>query len=160
MAIDGYYYLHENGELIYRRALPGIEADFRESSLVRAFWPCDPEDRETAWTTLVEALAAGANKSRVAELAAKWHCTDEDAKVFAQRVGCIVRHEDPSPNPKGPIYATRADFVNIQESPNGWGDTALEAMAELAKELGYKPAKMWGHTFKSLLAAPAAKAVR
>ena len=55
---DHVYYLHTNGELIHKNYTEGIEADFRESDFVKAFWVLDPEDRETAWTLLVEALAA------------------------------------------------------------------------------------------------------
>jgi hypothetical protein len=42
-------------------------------------------------------------------------------------------------------------FINLQESPAGFGVTALEAMAELCNELGYKPSKMWGAKFSDLL---------
>ena len=65
--ITGYYYLHENGSLIYKVGTDCV-ADFRESDFVKAFWPFDPEDRETAWNLLVESLAAGANKDRVISL--------------------------------------------------------------------------------------------
>jgi hypothetical protein len=45
---DHVYYLHTNGELIHKNYTEGIEADFRESDFVKAFWVLDPEDRETA----------------------------------------------------------------------------------------------------------------
>jgi hypothetical protein len=86
MAIEGWYYLHTNGELIYKRDLDGAVADLRESDFVRHFWPCDPTDREGAWNILVEALALGASPSRVNELAIKWQCNDEDALVYAERL--------------------------------------------------------------------------
>lgn len=144
----GYYYLHrESRDLIYKRDLGDTVADLRESDFVVAIWPFSP-DRECGWSMLVEALAAGANKERVQSLAAKWGFNNEDAKNYAEAVGCCVA-TDSHPDD---WFATRPDFKNIQESPNGWGSSALEAMAELAKELGYKPSKMWGHTFKSLLA--------
>ena len=88
MATEGWYYLHTNGELIYKRELGGTAADIRESDFARGLWPCDPGDRELAWRIVVEALAAGANKARVLELAAKWQCDDEDAETYAERVGC------------------------------------------------------------------------
>lgn len=150
MAIEGYYYLHQNGDLIHKCAFDDTAADLRESDFVRAFWPLDLTDRECAWSILVEALAAGARKDRVEELAAKWHCTNADAAIYAERVGVLVQIDHES-RPDD-WFATLPDFVNIQESPNGWGNTALEAMAELARELGYKPSKMWGHTFASLVA--------
>jgi hypothetical protein len=138
------YYLHTNGELISKVMMDGIEADFRESDFVRSFWHLDTEDRETAWTILVEALAAGAKKERVMELAAEWQCDDTDADVYAERLGLEFTLDG------GSWECHRKDFINPAESPMGYGDTKLEAMAALATELGYVPQKMWGHHFKDL----------
>lgn len=143
--VEGYYYLHTNGSLIYKRALDGIEADFRESDLVRMFWPCDVADRETLWRLLVEALALGADKARVIELAIKWGATNDDARIYAQRVGCELFMDGDQ------WCATDRHFVNVQESPCGFGQTCLEAMAELCKALGYQGGKTWGATFADLL---------
>jgi hypothetical protein len=147
MAFQGWYYLHENGDLIYKPGDGETAADIREGGFARGLWPVDPADREGAWTILVEALAGGARLSRVKELAAKWHCIDADAPIYADRVGAVVKRDGTS------WHAAREDFVNLQESPSGFGDTALEAMAALAKELGYQPATMWGDSFKRLLSA-------
>jgi hypothetical protein len=63
------------------------------------------------------------------ELAAKWGITDDDAPMFFERV-------------KGKLQAERDgdkwcahfdDFVSIQESQVGFGNTILEALAELSK---------------------------
>lgn len=43
---EGYYYLHVNGELIYKGAAYTDISDFRESDLVRCFWTVDTDDRE------------------------------------------------------------------------------------------------------------------
>lgn len=146
MSISGWYYLHENGDLIFKKDYPGVAADIRESDFAIGLWPVDSSDREGAWNILVEGLAAGANYGRIQELADKWKCTDTDAENYASRVGVIL-HID------GDQYcAKRFDFQNIQDSPVGFGNTALEAMAGLCKELGYRPAKMWGSSFKDLLA--------
>ena len=144
MSIDGWYYLHKNGSLIYKRELGTTAADIRESPFARAMWPCDPEDREMGWSLLVEALALGADKERIKELAEKWHCTDEDGRVYAERVCCDWFMDGDA------FCAVRRDFVNLQESPAGFGASLLEAMASLAKELGYKGGKMWNATFKDL----------
>lgn len=141
----GWYYLHTNGDLIYKRELGDTAADIRESDFARALWPMVPNDRAGVWRILVEALAAGANKERVFELAKKWHCDDADCAVYADHVGANLFRDGSA------MCATRTDFQNQQESPIGFGDTALEAMAELARELGYKPAPMWGNTFPELL---------
>lgn len=142
---QGYYYLHTNGDLIYKRDLGGTAADIRESPFARGLWPCDPSDREGAWRILVEALAAGARPERIKHLADQWRCSDEDADIYAERVGCNLFLDGDA------WCATDRHFVNLQESPAGFGPTKLEAMAELCKELGYKPSKMWGATFADLL---------
>jgi hypothetical protein len=49
MALQGWYYLHTNGSLIYKRELGGTAADIRESDFARAMWPLDPADRAGAW---------------------------------------------------------------------------------------------------------------
>lgn len=143
--IEGYYYLHTNGDLIYKRETGGTAADIRESDFAIAMWPFDPDDPEMAWNIVVEGLAAGASRERVKELTVKWNCNNEDAVNYAAHINAQLSMD-------GDQYcATRFDFVNMQESPAGFGDTALEALAELAKELDYKPSKMWGAGFSDLL---------
>jgi hypothetical protein len=142
--MDGWYYLHTNGELIYKPD-PEAAADIRDSTFARGLWAIDAEDRLTAWNVLVEALAAGATKARVDVLAHKWRCDDKDAINYAQRVGCSLRRDGNA------WMAARHDFEDIQSSPCGFGDTCLEAMADLARVLGYQPALMWPTTFKDLL---------
>lgn len=145
MSEFGWYYLHTNGTLIYKRELGETAADIRESPFARAMWPCDPTDRETAWRILVESLALGADEKVVAALAEKWGCDDKDAKIYAERIGATLRMD-------GNMWcATRSDFINLKESPAGFGETALKALSELCKKLGYKASKMWGATFADLL---------
>jgi len=142
--MTGWYYLHENKELIYKSDRNAC-FDIRESDLAIGLWPMDPSNREHAWNILVEAGAAGARPSRITELAAKWNCDNQDAVVYAERVGCRLLKD-------GDMYhATRTDYDNPMESAEGWGETSLAAMIELCKALGYKPSKMWGTDFKTLL---------
>lgn len=141
----GWYYLHTNGDLIYKRDLEGTAADIRESDFAVGLWPINETDRLTAWNILVEGLAAGANPARVAELADLWNCNNADAEIYAQHVGVQFLQEGSQ------WMAVRQDFQNLQESLAGFGATKLEAMAELAKALGYRPNKMWGPTFQTLL---------
>lgn len=144
MALIGWYYLHENGSLIYK---PGEDAcaDIRDSDLARGLWPMRPEDRAGAWRIVVEAGAAGAAGERVSDLASQWACDDRDAGHYAEFVGAHLFMDGNA------WCATKNDFVNLQESPAGFGATALEALTELAKTLGYRPSKMWGATFQDLL---------
>ncbi len=141
----GWFYLHTNGSLIFKRELDDTAADIRESPFAVGLWSFNSRDREQAWTILVEALAAGANKDRIDELAKKWTCTDDDALIFAQRIGVRLFMDGDA------WCAVTTRFTNLQESTTGFGDTALEALAGLAKELGYKPSKMWGNSFAKLL---------
>ena len=147
MALAGWYYLHTTGELIYKPEFGGTAADIRESDFARMLWPMDPSDRAGAWRTLIEALACGANKPRVEELARKWGCTDADAAIYAGHIGAKLQMDGNS------WCATRGDFANLQESPAGFGESALEALSDLCKALGFRPAKMWGSTFADLVAA-------
>jgi len=141
----GWYYLHTNGNLIYKRELGGTAADIRESPFAVMLWPVDPADRESAWDILIEAGALMAIRDRIHELAAKWKCTDEDAQVYAKRVGVKLFMD-------GNCWcAARMDYSDVQESPVGFGETCLDAMIQLCMALGYKPAKMWGKSFKELL---------
>lgn len=137
-----YYYLHTNGDLIHK---PGNydESDFRDSDLVVHYWRLDMTNRETAWTFLVEALSKKqTNVARVMELAAKWGCDDTDALVYADRIGLKLFKDGAS------WCATRSDFTDLQNSPAGFGNTALEAMGALARELGFKTTKLyWHHPF-------------
>jgi len=145
MSIEGWYYLHENGALIYKPDHDGVAADIRESDFARCMWPMDPSDRMGAWNILIEGLALGANAARVAELAAKWGCDDDDADVYADRVGITIARD-------GNMWgATGPGFANLAESPSGFGATKLEAMAELAKDMKLPAGKMWRTTFADLL---------
>jgi hypothetical protein len=123
--MKGFYYLHENGDLIFKKFRP--EED--PGGFVRRVWTFDAEQRSTAWLLCIEALALGATKARVDELAAKWSLTDDDALIFVEHSNgelCLSKDGDQ-------WCATFGDFVNLQESQAGFGTTALAALAELAK---------------------------
>lgn len=145
MQIEGWYYLHTNGDLIYKREIGDTAADIRESDFAVGLWPFMLDDRESAWRILIEGLAGGAKKGRIIELATKWHCNNEDAEIYAKRVGCNLFMDGDR------WAATKLDFDCWPTSPAGFGDTKLEAMAALAVELGYKPSKIWSTTFSDLL---------
>lgn len=82
--MDGYYYLHTNGDLIYKPASYTAE-DFN-SDFVTKYWPMDKTDRVSAWVIILEALALGARIERVRELANKWELTYEDSIEMLKRV--------------------------------------------------------------------------
>jgi hypothetical protein len=76
----------------------------------------------------IEALALGADKDRIDELAKKWGLTDDDAQAFVNSMSELRLFRDGNQ-----WCATFSDFINLQESQCGFGDTALDAFAELAK---------------------------
>ena len=132
--------------MIYKtKQLGGVQADLEDSTFVKAFWPVNPFNRENAWTIAVEALAGGALPARVREVAEKWKLTDEDAKIYAARVGALIERDG------NQWCAMRGDFINLQESPAGFGDTAMDALAQLALALGFKPGKPQRRGFTVLL---------
>lgn len=141
--IEGWYYLHENKEMIYKNN-PDAIIDIRDSDLCHSAWGWDGQ-RETAWNILVEALSLGAKKERIEELAANWRCTDGDAEYYAAVIGVDLGMDG------NQRYARGLNFINLQESPCGFGDSYLEAMADLCKQLGYKGGKMWNASFKDLV---------
>ena len=145
MEIDGWYYLHINGKMIYKGSAYTDVADLRESDMVKMFWPFTASDRCGAWSLLVEALASGADPDRVKELAEKWGCNDKDAEMYCSVIGVDIELDG------GSWCAHRQDFINLQESNAGFGETILDALAHLCKDLGYKPQKMWGTTFEKLV---------
>ncbi len=145
-SISGYYYLHENKDLIYKSYDPHRVSDFRDSDFVIAFWPIDISNRKSAWDILVEAGAVGANKSRIEELASKWGCDDADASHYTSEIELILKKDGDA------FCAHKKDFTNLQESDAGFGNTALDAMIDLCQKLGYSPNKLnWHHSFEELV---------
>lgn len=141
--IIGWYYLHENKNLIYKNYSDAI-CDIRESDLCHSAWAWDGK-RTTAWQILVESLSLGANKNRINELSELWNCNDEDAKKYAEYLGIEIG-EDGSAK-----YAKQKNFINLQESKCGFGNTFLEALADLCKQFDFKGGKIWNVTFEQLL---------
>jgi hypothetical protein len=118
MSIAGYYYLHENGAVIYKRAAPGVVSDFENSTLVKCWWPVEPSDRRGAWRILIESCARGASPDAVARLAHNWLCDDDDAAEYARREG-IELHDD------------AGEYVATLDGCEGRGAHALTAFVAL-----------------------------
>lgn len=75
-----YYYLHTNGDLIGKNpVVVDSDASYFDSPFVKKVWNIDTEERGDCWTLILEALASGANISRVKELAEKWNCDKADS---------------------------------------------------------------------------------
>ena len=147
MTESSIYYLHENMDLIHKVDLEGTAADIRDSDLAVGMWFLRHNSRLDAWNLLVEALASGAKRDRVISLAEKWKCHDEDAVHYSKLVNVELGIDGNT------RFARSKDtFVNIQESNIGHGETCLDALAEYAIAIGYKPSKIWGQSFADLAA--------
>ena len=75
--MDGFYYLHTNGDLIFKKFRPEDDSPF-----VVKVWEIDTTDRGNAWMVAVDAGAWGARQDRIEELIKKWGLTNEDALNF------------------------------------------------------------------------------
>lgn len=82
-AETGWYYLHTNGDLIFKRYEPEMEP----GGFVRRVWPIDTSNRADAWRVVLEAAGLGASIERVRELAAKWKITPEDLPEYMAHTG-------------------------------------------------------------------------
>ena len=116
MSFDGFYYLTEDGQLI-----PTTEEPANDDSAYVCIWPVDSSDRYNAWKIATEALALGADKERIKELAEKWDLTDLDAHTYAQLTGIPLEKD-------GNVWFAGGDEAR------GEGETALEALAMFVKE--------------------------
>ena len=78
--LTGYCYLHTNGEVIMKAAV-GVgcdPSDYFDSDFVKKWWKVNPFERGDCWKVVLEALALGANKDRIKELAKKWGLDFDD----------------------------------------------------------------------------------
>jgi hypothetical protein len=120
-----WYYLHESGDLIFKRwEYDPSGRDFSDSPFCLKYWAIDTDQRFHIWGLLCEALALGANHERVTGLAEKWGCNNLDAAVFASKVG---------------IDLANGEFGYVAKWPQSMGElepgepkpTALEALSSL-----------------------------
>ncbi len=76
----GYYYLHTNGDLIYKNAyVVDSDPEYFTSPFVRKFWCIRTDNRSDAWTVILEALALGCNVDRAKELINEWGLNKQDS---------------------------------------------------------------------------------
>lgn len=139
----GVYYLHENGELIYK---PSDDSwwDIKDSDFSIMLWLVDSEDRESAWKILVESSALGANETRINQLAQRWGCDDADAEIYAKRIGVTFHVND------GVVTASPIN----NDAVKGSGGTRLNALISLCKNTGFRACKFgWSMDFKEQIAA-------
>ena len=126
---DGYYYLHTNGDLIFKPAMVITDPSYFDSDFVKRIWPFKSEDRDTAYQMLIDAQAMGAKLERITELRMKWAMTEKDTQIWADRTGFKLFEDGDR------WCATLPTFINITESAVGFGDTRWDALVELCKEV-------------------------
>lgn len=118
---DGYYYLHTNGSLHFKKFCPEIE----DGGFVRMVWPIVLSDRGNAWVIIVEAGALGADKSRIAELAEKWGLDNDDAFKWARVCGLNLWIVSDGYEVEHP--------GDLPEAHRGHGKSALDAFIDYAR---------------------------
>ncbi len=84
--MNGFYYLHADGNLIYKPEIVVANDDgYFDSPFVKKVWHVDPRDRIVAWKIILEALAMGCDKERAKELSKQWDLTFEDSLELLSR---------------------------------------------------------------------------
>lgn len=120
-----FYYLHTNGALIHKRAMP--EAD---SPFVRKIWPFRTDERESGYVLLTEAAALGADMKRILELAKLWGMDGTDGLIFCDRMGFVCNpHESEAGN--GFLLWHRDDD---EQRSRGEGSSPLLALISYTKQ--------------------------
>lgn len=140
--IAGWYYLHTNGDLIYKNN-PDAIVDIRDSDFCRAAWSWDGS-RQTAWSILVESRALGASAERIHELVDTWGCNQEDALHY-------IEYLDLDKSVVDNKYEVRCRNATLDQH-KGVGYSWLEALSQLCINLGYVGGKLgWHASFEHLV---------
>jgi len=84
--MDGFYYLHTDGNLIFKPAVVAESPDYFDSPFVKKVWRLDLSDRLNAWRIVLEALSMGCRVERAKELAEKWGLTFNDSIEMLKRM--------------------------------------------------------------------------
>ena len=82
---DGFYYLHTDGNLIFKPSIVVDDPSYFDSPFVKKVWRLDLKDRLCGWRIVLEALSMGCNIKRARELAGKWRLTFEDSIELLKR---------------------------------------------------------------------------
>jgi len=139
-----FYYLHENGDLIYKNPQFINEEDFIESPFVKTYWFLDTTRRETVWEFLIEAYGY-ASKNRIYDLCSKWGIDDKDAIYYIKYLNNIsnkkFRYEFGESN--------MLEFDNIILKGNSY----LHMLNSICHSIKYKIEKPRINTFHNLLKA-------
>ncbi len=89
-----YYYLHRNGELVYKNSVAFSDQDFEESSFVQFYWVVNLDRRSDLYNVLLTAKQMGAKESSIQIMIDKNGVTDEDCKIFCNSIGIQFSNEN------------------------------------------------------------------
>jgi hypothetical protein len=87
----GFYYLHSNGNLIYKPStVVDDDSHYFDSPFVKHVWRIDTKDRASAWRVVLEGPTMHCSIPRAKELAEKWGLTFEDSINLLKRTKQMV----------------------------------------------------------------------
>jgi len=123
----GFYYLLENGSIIWTKELTEPVGG------INRLWPVRANDWGFAWQVVTEAMALDAKTEDVSNLVNKWDIGGEsEAQKYAENNHLRLFHLRLFMD--GDLWcATFDDFEDLQQSCAGFGSTPLKALAALAK---------------------------
>ena len=102
--MDGFYYLHTNGDMIFKRFEPEGDSPF-----VKKVWSLDLTNRMNAWTIALEGLFLGAKTERIEDLANKWGLTLNDS------IEMLTRRKGPSSEEVGGLKLFIKEILKMGE---------------------------------------------
>jgi hypothetical protein len=124
MSLIGYFYLHENKDIIFKREKPEMEI----GGFVKRVWPFDPEDRAGAYCILIEAAVMDVKPERLETLLEKWQITDDDCLIAAGYYSMLLFQNAP----RG-LWNKWAVRWAEHDTPIGYGPTAFLSMVDLVR---------------------------
>ena len=125
------FYLHKNKRLVHTTT-PLNEGDFKKDFIL-AVWKFET-DIELA-EAVIEAAAMGATIDSIQGIRLAFRLSDEALEdVFTAKGGKLAQDGNS-------WHAVRFDYINPMQSPEGFGDTKIDAIGELIAQLGFEYSK-------------------
>lgn len=134
-------YLHVHGTLHFKQCYAD---ELLDSPFVRCYWPCD-NSRQSLWQVAIESLAMGVSRAEVLRVLESNKFEIDDCVNYINFLNARLSKDG------NQWCVTRGDFVNLEVSPSGFGDTPMDALADLLKNVGFKGRGMWCHDINSLV---------
>jgi len=94
---------------------------------------------------VIESLAMGVSMAHVMEVLEDNHIDADDCVNYINYLGAKLSKDG------NEWCVTRGDFINLQESPSGFGNTPMDALTNLLNNSGFKHRHVWGDDINSLI---------